>query len=156
MPKQPAKSRRATWASKAKATRKTLALRTTGVDETQWAACGLAWDVAVIAPLELGLQALDRLGADTDAGHPVLGDDVSGRLYVMVPAGTGDALVDVSCVRVLSVGQQLLLPSTPHGSVAAHWISAPGSELPQLLPADKLATTLRGLTTAESESVAAS
>ncbi|MDJ0464266.1 hypothetical protein [Streptomyces sp. H27-C3] len=43
----------------------------------------------VIAPIGLGLDALDRLGADVRMGYPVLADHIRDRLYVMVPTDRG-------------------------------------------------------------------
>ncbi|WP_434598081.1 hypothetical protein [Streptomyces sp. A5-4] len=98
----------------------------------------------VIAPIGLGLDALDKMGADVHLGYPVLADHISDRLYVMVPAGTGHTAQGRG-MRVLSRNQQLLLPCSPHGTAAAHWISAPRDNTPPLLLADKIALALRQL-----------
>ncbi|OEJ21285.1 hypothetical protein AR457_36185 [Streptomyces agglomeratus] len=127
-----------TWAAKKAVDSRTRALWARGDDSTRWARCGDAWDVVVIEPIGLGLEALDQMGADPSSGYPVLADHIRDRLYVMVRAGTGHT-AHLPGTRVLSRDQQLLLPCTP----AAHWISTPRETAPPLLRADKLALALR-------------
>jgi hypothetical protein len=92
---------------------------------TRLAACGVAWDAVVIAPLRRGLAALDVLGLPTHGGYPVLADYTRRELIVQVSVGTGAACEDVPGVRVLTRGAWLLVPTGPHGSYCASWLSTP-------------------------------
>jgi hypothetical protein len=114
-------------------------------DRTRWAACGQAWDAVAIAPISRGLDALAALRISPRRGYPVLADYVSNQLYVMVPPGTGGAAAGLPGVRVLSVGHQLLLPDTPFGTAAAHWVSPPRGTSPVLVRPDRLSHHLRAL-----------
>lgn len=156
MPNTPRGERRVTWASKAAVDDRTMALWERRSSRTDWAPCGTAWDAVAIRPLQRGLEALDRLQVDPASGYPVLADHLSSRLYVMVPAGTGTAAADVSDVRVLSCGHQLLVPIGGLGSPAAHWISAPRTKHPQLVLVDQLVTALQERDAADSEQAATS
>ncbi|MFE9240510.1 hypothetical protein [Streptomyces sp. NPDC007007] len=94
---------------------------------TRWVACGRAWGAVAISPMALGLEAL---------------------LYVLVPPGTGPAAAGLPGVRVLGAGTQLLMPTTEHGTLVAHWVSPPGTASVPLVRPDRLAHQLRVLTSA--------
>lgn len=69
--------------------------------------------------------------------------------YVMVAPGTGAAAAEVPGVRELSAGRYLLIPTTGHGSVSAHWISAPRTTDPlRLVDVRRLTHHLLALTDA--------
>ncbi|MFD0355662.1 hypothetical protein ACFVHW_18295 [Streptomyces sp. NPDC127110] len=108
---------------------------------TELVACGTEWDAVVIAPLERGLAALDRLELPLKAGHPVIADYVRLQLIVLVPAGTGHHC-DLPGIRVLRGGTWLLIPSGTHGTAAATWLSPPAPHAPRLVDACRLRTAL--------------
>ncbi|MGV9879554.1 hypothetical protein [Streptomyces sp. NPDC003006] len=78
-------------------------------------------------------------------GYPVLAVHLRDQLYVLVPPGTGHAAADLSGVRVLGDGFQLLLPTGQHGSPLAHWVSPPRGSAPPLIRPDRLTHHLRDL-----------
>ncbi|MFD3932645.1 hypothetical protein [Streptomyces sp. NPDC058614] len=119
-----------------------------GLNRTRWSPCGKAWDAVAITPLDRGLEALAALGTGPRSGALVLVDHLRGVLYVMVPPGSGDVLAGLSGVRVLSDGNELLMPATYDDSTAsADLISYPrDGEPPVLVPADQLADRLRDFT----------
>jgi hypothetical protein len=131
---QPSSAKRSTWIH--------------GLNRTRWAACGKGWDAVAITPPDRGLGALAGLRISPYRGCLVLLDHVRGVLYVMVPPGSGDVLEGLPGVRVLSVGNELLMPATYDDSTAAaDLISHPrDDEPPALLPADLLAEQLRART----------
>ncbi|MEV0097343.1 hypothetical protein [Streptomyces sp. NPDC050738] len=116
-----------------------------GLNRTAWSSCGQAWDAVAITPSGRGLDTLAGLRIGPYVGALVLVDHVRGVLYVMVPAGSGDVLAGLPGVRVLSVGNELLLPASyDHSTEAADLISHPrDGDPPTLVPAEKLAEQLR-------------
>ncbi|MFD7015276.1 hypothetical protein [Streptomyces sp. NPDC059928] len=98
-----------------------------------------------ITPMETGLDALTGLRIGPRRGALVLVDHVRDVLYVMVPPGSGDVLEGLPGVRVLSVGNELLMPATYDDSTAsADLISCPRDDAPPaLVPADRLAEQLQ-------------
>ncbi|MFD4178145.1 hypothetical protein [Streptomyces anulatus] len=127
-----------------------------GVDRTRWVACGRTWDAVAISPMALGLQALVAMRVGPRRGYPVLADHLRDQLYVLVPPGTGSAAAGLPGVRVLGAGFQLLMPTTEHGTLVAHWVSPPGSASSPLVRPDRLAHHLRDLTAAAGREAAAS
>lgn len=114
---QPSSQKRARWAH--------------GLNRTRWVSCGRVWDAVAITPLERGLDALAGLRIGPNRGCLVLVDHLRGVLYVMVPPGSGDVLVGVPGVRVLSDGNELLMPATYDDSTAsADLISYPREDEP--------------------------
>ncbi|MET9399263.1 hypothetical protein [Kitasatospora sp. NPDC002965] len=84
-----------------------------------------------MAPLELGLAALDILTLPLDAGYPVLADYDRRELVVLVAVGTAvgtaDGCRDLPGVRVLSTGSWLLVPANRlQCHQAATWLSSRG------------------------------
>jgi hypothetical protein len=71
---------------------------------TGWPVCGREWDVVVVEPMAAGLEALAAMRAGTRRGYQVLADHLSDRLYVAVPADSGDTFEDIPRVRVLPAG----------------------------------------------------
>jgi hypothetical protein len=128
---QPSSSKRARWVR--------------GLSRTRWAACGKDWDAVAITPLNHGLGALAGLGISPRRGCLVLADHVRDVLYVMVAPGSRNVLDGLPGVRVLSVGNELLMPATYDDSAAAaDLLSHPlEGEPPALLPVDRLAGQLR-------------
>ncbi|WP_241778873.1 hypothetical protein [Streptomyces sp. AcH 505] len=121
---------------------------------TVWAACGRRWDVVAISPADTGLAALTAMRAGTRRRHCVLTDHLRDVLYVMVPAGTGEACNGIPGVRVLSTGHQLLVPAAPdNGTAVADWVSHPreDDEIPVLVETERLAAHLRELVTPVAE-----
>ncbi|MFI5740956.1 hypothetical protein ACIA9I_21620 [Streptomyces anulatus] len=116
-----------------------------GVDRTRWVACGRTWDAVAITPMTLGLQALVAMRVGPRRGYPVLADHLRDQLYVLVPPGTGSAAAGLPGVRVLGAGFQLLMPTTEHGTLVAHWVSPPSSASSPLVRPDRLAHHLRAL-----------
>ncbi|MEU4898866.1 hypothetical protein AB0B12_42020 [Streptomyces sp. NPDC044780] len=145
----------AAWYRVAQPTSRRRALWIHGGDRTRWAACGCAWDAVAITPIQLGLDALAAMRLGVDSGYPVLVDQIRGVLYVLVPPGTGAAVIGLPGVRVLSTGSQLLIPVTEHGTPAAHWISPPRRSRPRLVPTGRLTMHLRGLMAPACEGAAA-
>ncbi|MFI1890481.1 hypothetical protein [Streptomyces jumonjinensis] len=91
------------------------------------AACGAGWDVIVVAPLVLGLAALDVLGLVPGTGHGVVADRSRRELLVLVPPGTAlpaDGGVPEG-VRLLSRGSWVALPCGLLGTWAASWVGGP-------------------------------
>ena len=130
MPNSSSSGRRSTWSSKGVVDDVLRDQWQRADSRTDWAHCGRDWDAVAVAPMELGLAALDALGLGLRTGYPVLADYLSNRLYVMVEPGTGSACEDVPGARVLAAGAQVLVPVSGAGTMAAHWISAPrGSRL---------------------------
>ncbi|MFJ8982689.1 hypothetical protein [Streptomyces sp. NPDC102282] len=114
---------------------KTLArLRGAGSGSTRFVACGAGRDAVVISPLQRGLAALDALGVPLGAGQSVLADHSRQELIVVVEDGWAHLWEDVPGVRVLSLGSWLLVPVPgTAGSYAAHWLSSPARDVPDLL-----------------------
>lgn len=114
---------------------------------TQWVACGKDWDAVCVEPMAAGLDALAGMRAGTRRGYWVLADHLRDRLYVAVPSGSGDDFEGIEGVRVLSVGYQLLIPSTfEDGTISADWVSHPrGTASPVLVDAERFAAQLRDL-----------
>ncbi|MFI9191134.1 hypothetical protein ACIG0A_17830 [Streptomyces californicus] len=115
---------------------------------TRWVACGRAWDAVAISPMALGLEALVAMRVGPRRGYPVLADHLRDLLYVLVPPGTGPAAAGLPGVRVLGAGTQLLMPTTDHDTLVAHWVSPPGTASVPLVRPDRLAHHLRVLTSA--------
>ncbi|MEV2256949.1 hypothetical protein AB0I94_41520 [Streptomyces sp. NPDC050147] len=138
----------ATWHELAAVTDAKRGLWLLSYNRTGWAVCGREWDMVAVEPMAAGLDALAAMRAGTRRGYQVLADHLSDRLYVAVPADSGNTFEDIPGVRVLSSGHQLLTPSTPQdGTIAADWISHPrGGTPPALVAADRFAAHLRELT----------
>ncbi|MEU1895758.1 hypothetical protein [Streptomyces pristinaespiralis] len=134
------------WHRLARPTDRRRALWGRGSDSTRWVECGGHWDAVAITPMVRGLDALAAMRLGPRSGYPVLADVVRDVLYVLVPSGTGNAAASLPGVRVLTTGNQLLLPATDHGTPAAHWISPPREVSPRLVRADRLTRHLRALT----------
>ncbi|MCZ4101088.1 hypothetical protein [Streptomyces sp. H39-C1] len=122
-----------------------------GTDATGWAECGRQWDAVAIDSCTLGLDALVAMRVGTRSGYPVLADLLRDLLYVMVAPGTGACAAEVPGVRVLSAGRYLLMPTTGHGSISAHWISAPRTTPLRLVDVGQLTHHLIALTDAAHE-----
>ncbi|MFD3922864.1 hypothetical protein [Streptomyces sp. NPDC058595] len=135
----------AAWHRLAEVTDRRRALWLQSGDATRWSPCGIAWDAIAVTPLALGLGTLAAMGLSPAAGYPVLADRVRDVLYILVPPGTAAiAASGHGSLRALSSGDQLLLPTTEHGTAAAHWISRPRPEKDPLLllSAERLITCL--------------
>lgn len=143
-----------TWHTLAQVTDQQRASWNRGCDSTRWVECGRAWDAVAIAPLSLGLDALVAMRLSPRTGYPVLADRLRDTLYVLVPPGAGALAETVPGVRVLSVGRQLLMPCTDHGTACAHWLSPP-REVPSLLGrVHQLTTHLKELVSAHERAAA--
>ncbi|MGP3978985.1 hypothetical protein ACTWQF_34220 [Streptomyces sp. 8N114] len=131
------------WHRLAQPTERHRALWARGSDSTRWAECGRTWDAVAITPISRGLDALGAMRLNPTAGFPVLADRLRDVLYILVPPRTGSAAAGLPGVRILSLGDQLLLPQTPHGTEAAYWISTPRHF--RLVRTDRLSVHLRAL-----------
>lgn len=98
---------------------------TNGAGRTDWAVCGQARDAVAITPIARGLDVLTAICLDPREGHLVIADRLSDVLYVLVPSGTGRAAAGIPDMRVLSIGDHLMVPTTEPGSAVAYWISPP-------------------------------
>ncbi|MFD5898602.1 hypothetical protein [Streptomyces sp. NPDC060366] len=137
----------ATWHRLAEPSDQRRALWTNGADRTRWATCGQAWDAVAITPISRGLDVLTAMCLDPRNGHPVIADQLSDVLYVLVPSGSGRAAAGLRGVRVLSTGDYLMVPTTEPGSPAAYWISPPHDTTPlRLVRTDRLIHHLNRLT----------
>jgi hypothetical protein len=139
--------RRVTWSSKADVDGRLRERWRRANSRTDWAHCGREWDAVAVAPMDLGLGALDALRLGLHRGYPVLADYLTHRLYVMVDPGTGSVCRDVPGVRVLSVGSKVLVTVSGDGTAAAHWVSAPRGS--RLVDSGKLAGALLRLANGE-------
>jgi len=128
-----------------------------GRNHTEFVACGENWQAVAVKPIQLGLDALAAMRIGTRRGYLIVADHLTGVLYVMVPPGSADAqFADISGVRVLGLGHQLLMPRTAcDGSAAADWVGAPRDlDTPVLVDTDRLAARLQELAPAYTEAVA--
>lgn len=155
---RPATAATPTWSDLGQITDRKRELWRRQSSRTDWMACGVTWDAVSITPMPVGLAALSAARTGTRGGYLVLADHVKGVLYVLVPAGTGNACEGIVGVRVLSRGYQLLVPERPeHSTIAADWISHPaGDEPARLVQAEQLASHLRDLTTPTHDQAVAS
>ncbi|GAA1011579.1 hypothetical protein ACFQWA_27835 [Streptomyces thermogriseus] len=122
-----------TWHQFALPSDQTRALWANGRERTWWAECGRDWDAVAISPLALGLEVLDSMRLNPRDGYPVLADYLNGKVYVLVPPGTGHKTARKG-VRVLTLGSYLLLPQTAHGTMAAYWLSPLRRKSPLVCP----------------------
>ncbi|MFE2046009.1 hypothetical protein ACFXAZ_34845 [Streptomyces sp. NPDC059477] len=144
------------WHRLADPTPQRLALWARGEDRTRWEACGRDWDAVAVHPMANGLDVLDAMGLHLDDGYPVLGDRIGDVLYVLVPPGTAHTAAGLPGVRVLGAGHQLLMPTTGHGTAAAHWISPPPEAQPDFVPSGRFTARLRAASAPDHEKAATS
>jgi hypothetical protein len=108
----------------------------------RWETVGAHRDI-VRLPLDVGLDALDRMAAPTQERIPVWADYWHGYLYIGVLPGTGVAVAGSgSGVRVLSRGSVVLVPlELGPGMLHACWLSHPWWD-PCLMDGQQLARAL--------------
>lgn len=127
-----------------------------GRNHTEFVACGENWQAVAVKPIQLGLDALAAMRIGTRRGYLIVADHLTGVLYVMVPLGSADQFADISGVRVLGRGHQLLMPRTAYDSgAAADWVGIPHDlDAPVLVDTDRLAARLRDFAPAYAEAMA--
>ncbi|NGN68439.1 hypothetical protein G5C51_31650 [Streptomyces sp. A7024] len=110
-----------------------------GPSGTVLAAAGETWDAMVIAPLERGLAALDRLDVPFEAGYGVVADYWRHELIVHVtPHAAATTKPVVQGLRTLSSGSWVLMPTNDDGTWQAACLSRPSTASPRNIDADQL------------------